>query len=245
LKALKNKAMSMLSAAKTDAKAVAKAAKDWHPKVKAKLQRMPNETKAFFTDPEFRRAASQTMGAMAKQGAKKLAKHAVNVAKHEVHEFKHAGEALKTLAKTRSFKKLSKDHKKALSTVTKHMAITAAASAATASGLGIPAAFAKGLARHFAAKMAGRVFEKLHLGDEISHISHLFHDDQGDAEIDSAMTRVGELLAQEFSELVTSMDPSELEALMKQIPEEAPAAPKAETRSRLESLVQEARLTIG
>lgn len=227
--------------AQADAKAVAQVAKNWRPTAVDKLKKLPKAARAFVTDKGYRQAASKAMGGAAKQAAKAIGKRAAGVAKEEVHEFKEAGGALKTLAQKRSFKALSGEQKKALATVTKHMAITAAASAAVASGVGIPAAFAKGLGRHFAAKMVSRTAERLHIGAELSHIAQLFQDEGEEAEMDAAMGHVGKIVAEEYAkELEQGIDPEELEQVVAQTPEEQPK----ETRSPLPRLVHEARLTM-
>lgn len=207
-------ALSKLKAAKTDAQTVAAATKDFHTKAKDFVQKAPDATKAFFTDPGYRKAALGAMGAAAKAAPKKLADRAVKVAKDEVHEWKTAGGAIKTLAQKKSWKALDKHQKHALTTVAKHMAITVGAAVAVGSGLGIAGAAAKGMGRHLAAKVAGKAFEKLHTAEELTHLAHLFHDEAGDAETDSAMNKLGELIAASLSDVsAEDLNPTELEAL--------------------------------
>ena len=207
-------ALSKLKQAKTDAQTVAAATKDFHAKAKDFVQKSPEATKAFFTDPGYRKAALGAMGAAAKAAPKKLADRAVKVAKDEVHEWKTAGGAIKTLAQKRSWKALDKHQKHALTTVAKHMAITIGAAAAVGSGVGIAGVAAKGMGRHFAAKVAGKAFEKLHTAEELTHLAHLFHDQHGDAETDSAMNKLGELIAASVGDVSSEdLNHTELEAL--------------------------------
>lgn len=238
LNKLKDAALAILGQAKTDAEAVAAAAKDWGPKAKAKLERMPDEAKAFFTDKAFRNAALETTAEMARQAGKKIAKRVVATAKEEAHEFKEAGKALRSFAKTRSLKKIPPEEKKALGTVMKHMALTAAASAAVATGVKIPIVMAKGLAKHFAAKTVSKTAENLHIGGELTHLTHLFHDAAGDAEDEAALTRLAELITKSVAEVMDQgISPEELEQLALAVEEEAP-------KESLAQLVTQARLTM-
>lgn len=241
-------ALSKLKQAKTDAQTVATVTKDFHAKAKDFVQKAPEATKAFFTDPGYRKAAMGAMGAAAKAAPKKLADRAVRVAKEEVHEWKTAGGAIKTLAQKKSWKALDKHQKHALTTVAKHMAITIGAAAAVGSGLGIAGAAAKGMGRHLAAKVAGKAFEKLHTAEELTHLTHLFHDETGDAETDSAMNRFGELIAASLSDVSSEdLNPTELEALAGAMADEEgeeapnPQAPDEEPSEALQRVTKTLR----
>ena len=207
-------ALKKLEQAKTDAKTIAAATKEWGDNAKNFVANAPHATKAFFTDETYRRSALMAGHAALTQAPGKIAKKAVATAKHEVEEFKMAGGALKTLAQKKSWKALSDEQKHALKTVTKHLALTIGAAAATASGVGIATGTAKGLARHIAAKTAGNVFAKLHTAEELVHFSHLFHDAQGDAEGEAAIDLVAKLVEKEIAAMFKAgIDPKNLETI--------------------------------
>jgi len=216
-------ALKKLKQAKTDATTVAKVTKDWGTKAQDLVTNAPHATKAFFTDDAYRRGAMMAAHSALTSAPGKLAKNAVKTVKHEIHEFQTAGGALKTLANKRSWKALDKDQKHALKTVAKHLAITIGAAAATASGVGIVAGTAKGLARHIAAKTLGSVLEKLHTAEELTHLAHLFHDAQGDAETEAAMTALSKIVEAEVARaLAAGVPPDELEALAGSVADETP-----------------------
>jgi hypothetical protein len=214
-------ASKKLQQAKTDAQTIAQATKDWGNKAKDFVTNAPTATKAFFTDPPYRRAALLAGHAALTQAPGKFAKKAVETVKHEAEEFKMAGSALKTLAQKKSWKALDKHQKHALKTVTKHLALTIGAAAATATGVGIAAGTAKGLAKHIAAKTAGNVFAKLHTAEELQHLSHLFHDEQGDAEGEAAVNAVAKLVEKEIAAMFKAgVDPKNLEAVAERVADE-------------------------
>jgi hypothetical protein len=155
-------------------------------------------TQAFFTSKEHRNAAVRAVGQTLREAPADLYGKAVKVAKHEVHEFKHAGKALKKIAKKENLTKKDWD---AISTVTKHIAITVAAAAATASGIGIVGAIGKGLAKNYAAKVAGESMKQIQTGEELSHLTHFFEaaGDDEEARTDRAMQYVAQVVANELA----------------------------------------------
>lgn len=161
------------------------------------LGRAGERTQAFFTDRKYRHATVRAVGETLRELPRDVYDKAVHVAKHEAHEFKAAGRALRSLAKGGKLQERDWD---ALAAVTKHLALTTAAAAATASGIGIASALGKGLAKGFAAKVAGKVTEKLHAGEELSHLTHFFEAaDDEERQEDEAMAYVAQLVARELA----------------------------------------------
>jgi hypothetical protein len=221
-------AAKKLEQAKTDAQAIAQETKDWGSKAKNLVTNAPHATKAFFTDPPYRRASMMAAHTALTQAPGKFAKRVVDTAKHEVEEFKTAGGALRTLAKKKSWKALDDHQKKALVTVGKHLALTIGAAAGAHAGLA--AGVAKGLTRSVLAKAAGNVFQKLHTAEELQHISHLFTDAAGEAEEEAAMFELSKMIETEIAHMLKAgVDPKDLEAVANHMADHTKSAPRQES----------------
>lgn len=134
------------------------------------VRKAPHEVRQFISNPQVRQEALKSAQSHIAAAPKKAVHRLVETAKHEVKEFKDAAEGVKAVM---SGGKMSKHQKHAFKTVATHLAIATAAAALTASGpLAGAAAFAKGMARHVAAKAVHHTFEKAHLLDELGHIGH-------------------------------------------------------------------------
>lgn len=134
------------------------------------VRKAPKEVKQFISNPKVRAATLKEAQTHIAKAPRAAVARLVATAKHEVKEFKDAAEGVKAVM---SGGKMSKHQKHAFKTVATHLAIGAAAAALTATGpLGMAGAFAKGMARHIAAKAVHHTFEKAHLLDELGHIGH-------------------------------------------------------------------------
>lgn len=150
-------------------KKLADKVKGWGSKAVKALSDAPKAVHKFVEDDAHRRKVLM--------GAHKKVEHLFNLptalietAKDEVHEFKAAGSALKKLMKGG---KLDKHDRHALKTVGTHLAITAAATAFTATSFGAGAAmFGKAMAKHVALKAVSNVLAKGHTLEELGHIGH-------------------------------------------------------------------------
>ncbi len=140
---------------------------------KSFMEKAPKAVKQFVEDPEFRKTAvKDAVGALAK-APEKYAKSVLKTVKHEVKEFKEAGAGIKAVLKGG---KMDDHQKKAFKTVATHMALGIAAAALTASGpLAAAGAFGKGLVKHVAMKAVSNSLEKVHLMQELQHVSHGLH----------------------------------------------------------------------
>ena len=163
------------------------------------LKNTSEQTQAFFTDKPYRHAVTRSIGDTLLHLPKDAYEKVVKTGRHEVREFQHAGQALRKLA---TGKKTTEEDWDALVKVGRHMALTVAAAAATASGLGIVGATGKGLARGFGAKVVNHVAEQLHVGDELSHLAHFFQEGarEEDRQEDAAMEYVAQLIAKALAD---------------------------------------------
>ena len=128
------------------------------------------DSRKFLDDPEFRKAALKDAVVTIAKSPKVYAQNLVKVARHEQEHFMTAMSGVSTVLKGG---KMSPEEKKALKTVAIHMAITAAAAAATGgSVLAMTGAFGKGIVRQIAVKAVVKVLENLHLLDEVGHIGY-------------------------------------------------------------------------
>jgi hypothetical protein len=134
------------------------------------LTAAPKAVQAFVSDPAVRKQAIAEGVKGVRSLPKKVGSNLLATCKAEVKEFKEAHAGVKAVM---SGQKMSKHQKHAFRTVATHLAIGVAAAALTASsplaGAGL---FAKGMARHIAAKSVHRSLEKAHLLDELGHIGH-------------------------------------------------------------------------
>lgn len=200
--------------------------------------------KKFFSDAAFRKKSLKSMGEGLRKSPKAFAKNLVKAAKHEVHEFKEAGAGLKALAKGQ---KLSQQQKTAIRKVATHLAISTAAAAATAHGLGIPLAIAKAMGRGLVVKAISPVFEKLHMADEVRHVTHLFHADDDimmrlakAKDEDEAMEILGEQIALGMADaLDAEMDARTLFDIASQAASEEAASEKPKEVSAMAALSPE------
>ena len=130
----------------------------------------PKAVKQFIEDDAFRRTALMGAHKALTEAPEKLYKHVLDTVKEEVHEFKAAGQGIAAVLKGG---KMTKHQKAALKTVSFHLAIGITAAALTATGpMAGVTMFAKGLARHIAAKSVSNAMGHLHVLDELGHIGH-------------------------------------------------------------------------
>lgn len=130
----------------------------------------PKAVKQFMTDPKVRAGAVKSAVEGLKKAPMSMVKNLVETARSEVHEFKLATAGVKAVM---GGGKMSKHQKHAFKAVATHIAIGATAAALTASGpLAAAGTFAKGIARHIAAKSVHRALAKAHVLDEVGHIGH-------------------------------------------------------------------------
>lgn len=137
------------------------------------IKQAPKEVKAFIEDDAVRRKVAQQAHETLTKAPEKLGRRLLEAAKHEVKEFKEAGEGVATLMKGG---KMNSHQKKALRTVSIHLAIGIAAAALTTTGpLAAAGAFGKGVARKIALKSVTKALENVHMFQEIGHITHGLH----------------------------------------------------------------------
>lgn len=130
----------------------------------------PKAVRQFIEDDSYRRTALMGAHKALTEAPEKIVDRVKETVKEEIKEFKEAGQGIAAVLKGG---KMTKHQKAALKTVSFHLAIGIAAAALTASGpLSGAAVFAKGLARHIAAKSVSNALGHLHVLDEIGHIGH-------------------------------------------------------------------------
>jgi len=130
----------------------------------------PKAVKQFIEDDAYRRGALMAAHKAFTEAPEKIVASVKNTVKHEVKEFKLAGQGIAAVLKGG---KMSKHQKEAMKTVSFHMGVGIAAAALTAAGpLAAVGTFAKGLARHIAAKSVSNAMGHLHVLDEFGHIGH-------------------------------------------------------------------------
>ena len=134
----------------------------------------PKIAKQFVEDEDFRRKTLLDAHKRLTEAPEKVVKDLVETAKHEVKEFKEAGAGVKAVLKG---EKMTDHQKKAFKTVAFHLALTAAATALTATGGPLAAAgmFGKSMAKHVAMKSVSRAIGHLHILEEMGHIGHGIH----------------------------------------------------------------------
>jgi len=134
------------------------------------VESAPKVVKKFIEDDSFRRTSLMAGHKALMDAPEKIYDRVLDTVKEEVHEFKAAGQGIATILKGG---KMTKHQKTALKTVSFHLALGITAAALTASGpLAGAGMFAKGMARHIAAKSVTNAMGHLHVLDEISHIGH-------------------------------------------------------------------------
>jgi hypothetical protein len=144
--------------------------KGWGSKAIAVLKKSPESVQKFVKDDGFRRETLQSAHKALTEAPEKIAEKALHTAKHEVEEFSTAGKAIGKLMKGG---KIDDHEKKALKTVGFHIALTAAATALTATGpLAGALTFGKSLARHVAMKAVSNALGRLHVLEEMGHVGH-------------------------------------------------------------------------
>jgi len=144
--------------------------KGWGAGAMAFLKKAPQQVQKFVADDSFRRESMMSAHKALTEAPEKMLKAVTETVKEEVHEFKEAGQGIAAVLKGG---KMTKHQKAALKTVSTHMAIGIAAAALTATGpMAGATMFAKGLARHIAAKSVSNALGHLHVLDELGHIGH-------------------------------------------------------------------------
>ena len=134
------------------------------------IKKAPEKVKQFVQDDQFRRDTLVAAHKAVESLPKTVVNRVIETAKHEVKEYKEAASGIKAVLKGG---KMDEHQKKALKTVALHVGVGLAAAALTSSGIGIPAAFAKGLGKHIAYKAATKaVGGHLALLEELGHIGH-------------------------------------------------------------------------
>jgi len=144
--------------------------KSWGSRALSALKNAPASVQKFVGDEGFRRKTLQDAHEALTKAPEKIVKNALKTVKDEVKEFKTAGTAIGKLVKGGE---ISKHEKHALKTVGFHIALTAAATALTATGpLAGAALFGKSLVRHVAMKAVSNALGHMHVLDELGHIGH-------------------------------------------------------------------------
>jgi hypothetical protein len=137
------------------------------------ITKAPQGVKSFLEDDSVRRKVLQDAHKTLTEAPEKIGRRLLDAAKHEVKEFKEAGQGVKALMQG---KPMDAHQKKALKTVSIHLAIGVTAAALTASGpLAAAGLFGKGMAQKVALKAVAKVMENVHMFQELGHIGHGAH----------------------------------------------------------------------